>query len=184
MTMSKEKPPTAFATGEIVANFINAYKPKAGPRGGEPLYSICGLVDKNDVQTLDKFEKARLAALEAGKAIWGGSIPANLDFPLRDGDAKGERYPEFRGHFYFNAKSKFKPGIVDVNGNEILDPEELYSGCVVRVSINLYPYAAVGNRGVGVGLNNLMKVRDGKRLTGRGNPADDFTQDDDEALFA
>jgi len=29
-----------------------------------------------------------------------------------------------------------------------------------------------------------MKISDGKRLTGRGNPADDFTEDDEEALLS
>jgi hypothetical protein len=184
MAKSKEKALTALVTGPIVSTFLNVSKPKPGPRGGEALFSLCGLVAKDDTATQEKFERAKLAALELGKPLWGGEIPENLDYPLRDGDAKGGRYPEFRGHFYFNAKSKFKPGLVDANGEEILDPDQFYSGVIVRVSLNLYPYSAVGNRGIGVGLNNVMKVADGKRLAGRGNPADDFTQDDEEALLA
>jgi hypothetical protein len=124
------------------------------------------------------------AASQLGKSKWGGVVPKNVDLPIRDGDLKGDRYPEFKGCYYFNAKSKFKPGLVDAAGNEILDPSAIYSGCTARLSLNLYPYAALGNYGIGVGLNNVMKVSDGPRLTGRGNPADDFTQDDEEALLA
>ena len=39
----------------------------------------------------------------------------------------------------------------------------------------MFPYAASGNSGVGVGLNNVIKLRDGEKLSG-GRTADaDFS---------
>lgn len=184
MVIPKPKQPTTVVTPPILVTFCAVDKPKPGPRGGEPLFSVCGVFPKTDAQTYEKFSGAINAACEVGKPLWGGVIPQKLDLPIRDGDLKGAKYPEFKGCWYFNAKSKFKPGLVDVDGNEILDPSDVYSGCIVRLSLNLYPYNALGNLGIGVGLSNVMKINDGKRLTGRGNPADDFTQDDEEALLS
>jgi hypothetical protein len=168
----------------MLITFCALDKPKSGPRGGEPLFSVCGVSPKTDKEAQEKFNAAIRAACELGKPLWGGKVPQQLDLPLRDGDLKGAKYPEFKGSWYFNAKSKFKPGLVDADGNEILDPSEIYSGCTARLSLNLYPYSALGNVGIGIGLNNVMKISDGKRLTGRGNPADDFTEDDEEALLS
>lgn len=184
MAITRPKHPTTIVTGPMLIVFCNLDKAKQGPRGGEPLYSVCGITPKSDKETKKKFDTAIQAACELGKPLWGGVIPKNLDLPLRDGDLKGEKYLEFKNSFFFNAKSRYKPGLVDADGIEILDSSQVYSGCIARLSINLYPYNAVGNVGIGIGLNNLMKISDGKRLSGRGNPADDFAQNDEEALLA
>ena len=70
--------------------------------------------------------------------------------------------------------------MVDVNLNPILDSSELYSGCYARVSLNFFPYTNAGNKGVGVGLNNIQKLDDGEPLGGaRARPEDDFGTGDD-----
>jgi hypothetical protein len=90
--------------------------------------------------------------------------------------------------YFLNAKSDRKPGIVDKDLNEILDPDEVYSGCWGRASINFYPYDFNGNRGVGVGLNNIQKLKDGERLgaalaTAEDDFGDGFEDDEDEEDF-
>ena len=83
--------------------------------------------------------------------------------------------------YFLNANSTQKPGIVDRDLNEILDPDEVYSGCWGRASINFFPYNSNGNKGVGVGLNNIQKLKDGERLGGaRASAEDDFGGDDFE----
>ena len=86
---------------------------------------------------------------------------------------------------FLNAKSNSKPGIVDADLNEILDPDEVYSGCYGRASINLYPYDFNGNRGIGAGLNTIQKLKDDDRLGGgRATTEEDFGDDyDDEEDF-
>ena len=88
--------------------------------------------------------------------------------------------------YFLNANSTQKPGIVDKDLNEILDPDEVYSGSWGRASINFYPFNVNVNRGVGVGLNNIQKLRDDERLGGgRASAESDFGDDfeDDEEDF-
>ena len=126
-------------------------------------------------------------AIQNGVASqWGGKQPKNLHLPLRDGDEeRADEYPEYKGMMFLNANSKTAPGVVDKDLNVILDSEEFYSGCWGRVSVNFFPYDSAGNRGVGVGLNNVQKLKDGERLGGaRATAEDDFDDDfEDEEDF-
>lgn len=85
--------------------------------------------------------------------------------------------------YFLNANSTQKPGIVDKDLNEILDPDEVYSGCWGRASINFYAFNTNGNKGVGVGLNNIQKLKDDTRLgAARASAESDFGDgfEDDE----
>jgi len=115
---------------------------------------------------------------------WKGKIPPSLRKPLRDGDVERPDNPEYEGMWFLSATSDRKPGVVDRNGEELTNDDEFYSGCFTRFLVNFFPYAAAGNKGVGCGLNHLQKVKDGERLSGRGDAAsafnDDFEFEDDE----
>ncbi|MPN62545.1 hypothetical protein SDC9_210294 [bioreactor metagenome] len=43
-----------------------------------------------------------------------------------------------------------------------------------RVTVNFFPYDNSGNRGVGCGLGNVMKTKDGEPFSGRTNAESDF----------
>ena len=144
---------------------------------------MCLLIPKEDKTTIAKIKRAIEAAKEAGKSKWGGKIPANLKTPLRDGDEEKPDQKEYAGCYFINANANQKPGIVDAGLNEIIDPSEFYSGCYGRASINFFAYNAAGNRGIGCGLNNLQKLRDGEPLSGRTRPEDDFEVEEDEDLL-
>lgn len=47
-----------------------------------------------------------------------------------------------------------------------MDPEEVYSGCYVQAVLTLYVYNTSGNKGIGVSLNAIRKIKDGERLAG------------------
>jgi hypothetical protein len=64
--------------------------------------------------------------------------------------------------------------IVDISMNEIMNPNEVYSGMYARVSIRFFPYFNAGKKGIGCGLGNVQKLEDGELLGGRINAADDF----------
>ena len=51
---------------------------------------------------------------------------------------------------------------------------ELYSGCYGSASINFFAYNTKGNKGVAAGLNNVIKTRDGERLSGGHTAEEDF----------
>ena len=174
---------TKVVTGEVRLSYAHIWKPVAISEGQDPKYSVCLLIPKNDKKTLKKIKAAVDTAKENGKSMWGGKIPANLKTPLRDGDEERADQPEFAGHYFMNANSKMAPGIVDRNVEPILDSTEVYSGCYARVSVNFFPYNHAGNKGIGCGLNNIQKLRDGDYLGGRSRAEDDFDAWEDDEDF-
>ena len=170
---------TRVVTGIVRFGYAHVFKPHAIIEGQEPKYSVCLLIKKTDKATLKKIKDAIEAAKQAGKAMWGNTVPAKLKIPLRDGDEEHPDKPEYEGCYFMNANSNQKPGIVDKNLDEIMDASEFYSGCYGKASVNFFPFNTAGNKGIGCGLNNLMKTRDGEPLTSRSTPEDDFGVDDD-----
>lgn len=171
---------TKVVTGEIRLSYAHIFAPYAHEAGQDEKYSTAILIPKSDKTTLKKIKAAVEAAKEAGKAKFGGKIPANLKTPLRDGDEERPDQEEYAGHYFLNASSKTKPGVVDKQLNPIMDSEELYSGCYARVSINFYAFNTAGNKGIACGLNNVQKLRDGDYLGGRSRAEDDFDALDDD----
>ena len=165
-------------TGRVRFSYANVFEPTAIEEGQTPKYNISILIDKSDKKTIAAIEEAK----EEGKKKWGGTIPKKLKLPLRDGDEEREEDEAYQGHFFINANSTKKPGIVDADLNPIMDKDEFYSGCYGRASINFYPFDAAGNKGIAVGLNNLQKTEDGERLAGGSSAEDDFGSDEDDLL--
>ena len=60
------------------------------------------------------------------------------------------------------------------NINCELAPTDIYSGMYARVTLNFYPFDTAGNKGIGCGLGNVMKTRDGEPLAGGASAASDF----------
>ena len=117
-------------------------------------------------------------AKEAGKSSkWGGKIPANVKSCLRDGDIDREDDEAFAGCYFLNASSRNKPGVKVLEDgvvSDALDEEDFYSGCYGAVTLDFFPYESSGNKGVGAGLNNVIKTRDGDRLSGGRSADEDF----------
>lgn len=182
--MAKEKPANQVTTGKVRFSYVHIFEKHAFDSDpSKEQYSLCVLIPKDDKKTLASIARAIETAKEIGKPkMWDNKIPAKLWNPLRDGDEEHPEDEAFEGHYFLNAKSNTKPGIVDRNLERILDPEEVYSGCYGRVSLTFFPFNSAGNRGVGVGLNNVQKVADGERLGGRSNAEDDFEEYDDEDI--
>lgn len=171
---------TKVVTGLVRFSYVNIFRSRAFREGQDAKYSICLLIPKSDKETLKKIRAAIDEATQDGiSSKWGGKTPKNLHLPLRDGDEeRADEAPEYEGMYFLNANSNQKPGIVDKDRNEILDPDEVYSGCWGRASINFFPYDSNGNKGVGVGLNNVQKIKDGEHLgAARASAEDDFDDD-------
>ena len=86
----------------------------------------------------------------------------------------GNRGVEYKGHYFINCSSKNKPGVVDSQAKPLFDAEAFFSGCYGRADVGFFPYNQAGNRGIGVGLNNLMMTKEGERLDGRQKAEDAF----------
>lgn len=178
---------TKVVTGLVRFSYVNIFNSRSFQAGQDAKYSICLLIPKKDKELVRKLKAAIDEAVQEGIASkWGGKKPASLKLPLRDGDEeRAAETPEYERMYFLNANSTKKPGIVDKDLNEILDPEEVYSGCWGRASINFYAFNTNGNRGVGVGLNNIQKIKDdeplgGTRASAETDFGDDFEVDEDD----
>lgn len=171
---------TKVVTGKVRFSYLHVFEPKAIEDGQTPKFSANILIDKKDKKTLKKIEAAIDAAKEDGKGKLGGKIPKKLKTPLRDGDEEREDDPTYEGMMFIAANSTRRPGVVDEELNKIIDPDEFYSGCYGRASINFYAYNTGGNKGIAAGLNNLQKLEDGERLSGGTTAEDDFGDFDDD----
>jgi len=171
--------PTSLVTGRIRISYEHLLKAYAQQPGAEEKFSVTILLPKSDVATKQKIDAAIAAAINDGVTNkWKGVRPPNIPTPIWDGDGvrqSGEPFgPECKGCWVFTASSKLRPGVVDLNVQEILDSTQIYSGMYARVSINFFPYDAAGKRGIGCGLGNVQKLEDGEPLGGRTTAADDF----------
>lgn len=180
----KKKDDKKVVTGEVRLSYCHLFEPYSSDPDKDKSYSCVILIPKKDKDTLRKVRAAQQAALEDGKAKFGGKVPKQWKDTLHDGDedADLETNPEFAGHWYMNisARLAYPPAIVDRRLNPILDSTEVYSGCYARVSMVAFAYSNSGNKGVSFGLRNVQKLRDGEPLAGRSNPEDDFDELDDE----
>ena len=181
MSYNKKISETAVRLGEVRFCYAFVFAPSKNEDGSDGSYRVQILVPKTDTTAVSLIN----AAVEAAKKIgvptkWGGKMPsaARLKLPLRDGDEEFPEDPVYGGMYFFNASSskEIKPGVrVLENGvlSEALDGEDFYSGCYGCVTVNFYPFEKNGNVGVAAGLNNLVKTRDGEKLSGGGHSAEE-----------
>ena len=168
---------TKVVTGKVRFSYPQIFSSDKKTQDGKTKYTLCILIPKSDKKTIAKINQAVKEAVQQGiSEKWGGKQPKNLKLPLHDGNEKADDHPEFEDNFYLNASTTIKPGIVDRDRVDILDPEEIYGGCYGRVSINFFPFKhEQGSVGVAAGLNNVQKLEDGERLGGnRASAEDDF----------
>jgi hypothetical protein len=150
-------------TGLGIISYAFLTEPRAEEEGKPAKYSTSFLIPKSDTKTLTRIKAVINAAAQLGQVDkWNGKIPNPLKHPLRDGDAEAdEKGAEYAGHYFLNATSARKPRIVDFQIQDILDPDEIYSGCKCRLSLNFYAFNSNGNKSVACGLNNVQKIEDG-----------------------
>lgn len=181
--------PTKVITGEVRFSYANVWVPTAIEEGAEKKYNVSLLIPKKDKKTVRDIE----AAIETEKQLLLEKLgvkvlPKNAKIvELRDGD---EEYPgdeTMEGMWFIRVSSKTKPGVVEKDPGsgkviDIINPDEFYSGCFGKASINVYYYNPEKKPYLGVtaGLNNLMKTREGDALGGgKSSPMTDFADDDD-----
>jgi hypothetical protein len=151
---------------------------------GEPKYAATIIFDKAYIQA-NKDELARYNAIRAeAERVCKGKFKKPLKDavaqiprfwnPFRQGEEKDHLDGYGAGTVFFKASGKRKPGVVGPDSKTpILDKEALYSGCYIRLSVSPYSFDNK-MKGIGIGLNNVMFVRDGERLDGGSDPTEDF----------
>jgi hypothetical protein len=177
-----ENQATKVVTGKVRFSYLHVWEPAAVEEGSQKKYSVSLIIPKSDTDTVVRIKNAIQSALEAGKAKFGGKIPASLKLPLRDGDIERADDDAYLNSWFLNANSSKQPGIVDQNVQPILRQDELYSGCYGRASVNFFAFNTNGNKGIACGLNNIQKLSDGELLGGRTTAEFDFADDCSDIL--
>lgn len=92
-----------------------------------------------------------------------------LHSPFRDQREKTKFGGFTPGCIFINCTSKFKPPVVDIRGNPIVDPSKVYPGVWAICSINRYAYGKnppQPKKGVGFGLQSVMIIGDDTKFGG------------------
>jgi len=155
-------------TPEFRVSFPRVLTPGRNFNDTEDEYSMTMLFDKKtDISEIKKLMQ------EAVTFRWPDpkTRPKDLKYPVKDGDSVA--YDGYPGCWAIRCASRMRPGLVDENVQAIISEDEFYAGCYARASITAYAYAK-GNNGVGIGLQNIQKLREGEPFAGRSNPTDDF----------
>jgi hypothetical protein len=176
-----KKKQRALITPPGIASYAFVWKPQPSMTAGqEPKYAITLVVSKKtdltplrkacEAAAIKKFGDRALKLIKLGK----------ISLPFRDGDEDREDDDLYAGKIFFAAKSNQQPRVVDEDLQPITDQFEFYSGCKCRISVWPYGYDVNGNKGVAFSLNNVQKLADGERLSGRQAPEDEFGDDQDD----
>lgn len=152
----------------------------------EPKFGFSAIwTPKNFSEPDKKRWSAILKALDAeSKKTFGKAwkeLPANIKRGIRDGAEKADLEGYGEGTRFANITSKMKPGVIDVNKNDV-GPEHgnaelVFPGAWARATVTVYSYNNKG-KGVALGLQNLQILGKGERLDSRTNASEDFADED------
>lgn len=160
-------------TPEFRAAYISIFKATSqkNPDGtlSAPKYTVRAVFPPDADLTQMKKE-----AQAAADAKWGDKIPKTLRSPFRlneelDNPVKG--VPDDWTVATFSAKEDRKPGLVDANLQDVLDPTQVFSGAWFRCQVRAFAYENAGNKGVSFGLQNVQKLRNDDPIGGSNVPA-------------
>ena len=99
---------------------FSKFAPDGDTASGKYMTNV--LIPKGEKETIKAIQQAIETAKKSGiVSKWGGKEPKKLDMPLRDGDTDKDDDEVYAGHFYVNAKSNTRPGIVDKNKAPIVN---------------------------------------------------------------
>ena len=141
-------------------SFPSVFRPEpAMEEGKDPQYCATLIVEKADPGDLDTL-RAMVEALIKEK--WGNKPPSGLKRPIRDGAEK----PDVAGLgdkvWFFAARTKRKPPVVDAHKVGITDESKVYGGCYARLNVTPFIYDMPLSKGVGLALNAVQIIRDGE----------------------
>lgn len=175
--MANEKMPIEMKkviTPEFRVSFEHVFDAHAF-KGAEAKYSITMLYDKSaDLAAMKK--AVRNAAVEKFGPDWKNK---GLRLPFRNGDEKTDM-DGYAGKIFISASTKQRPQVIDAKKSPLTKEDgAFYSGCYARASLIAFAYDHLGNKGVSFSLQNVQKLRDGERFSGRKNAVDEFDSVED-----
>jgi hypothetical protein len=153
-----------------IISYPNLFKaqPKGGVAGAENVFSLSLLFDA-EAQSTTAFKAMKTAIDELVDAYAKEKkVAARLvRSPLLSGDEKNN--DSYHGKLYVSPWSKFQPGVVNEDRQQVLDANDVYAGMKARVVMNPYSWTNSGKHGVSLSLNGVQVFTnlDMPRLDGR-----------------
>ena len=186
MTKPSQSDPTSLVTPPVRLAFPALFEPKPVAKGNPQKKYQAVLLIPPSVDLKPFLEACKATMIEKWGKVEKVKAANNPIKKCEDKELDGYE----PGWHYINVKSNYMPTVVDQRRQPILDPEQVYAGCWVRVAINAFAWNHdQGGKGVSFGLNAVQFIRDDTRLDGRKEAtdlfdevevADDSADDDDE----
>lgn len=143
-------------------SYPHVFTPTSFQGQGDAKYSVSLLIPKSEKTFVAELKAAQEAATDA---LYPTKKPQNFEvWGLADGDDSTD--PAAANCWILKASNKAKPRVVDAQGQDILDPLEVYGGAYGRLSINAKAYGTATKGGVSLELNVVQKVSDGEAFGG------------------
>lgn len=149
-------------------SFPHVFQASGMPGVDKKKFSITLLFKKTqDLSSIKKtLKNAKIMAFGPKEKNW----PEDLEMPIRDGDHKDFKdYEGYKGHWVVKASSneEFRPGVVDEDGQPILDQADFYAGCYARAILFARVWEFGNKQGVQFILDHAQKMKDGKPFGNR-----------------
>lgn len=176
-TSAKDNEDLKVISPQGTAAFPHLFTPHSFEAGKEPNFSLILCFDEGT--DLSELKKAcgRAAIKKFGDAqkVKAMIAKGQLRMPWRDGGDYAEYGEPFvAGSTFITIKSKQAPGVVNEYAKPIMNEMDFYAGCLARASFLCWGYDSMGNKGVTLLLNNVQKMGDGTKLSGRQRAEDEF----------
>jgi hypothetical protein len=157
--------------------FVNLFKPRKMPGGDKEKYE-CLLIVTPEFQKTPAYKAFQKAVTQCAKDEFGPDVVmSKLNLPIK----KGSEMP-YNGitdeDVVISARAVKKPGIVDYDKNDVMDPDDVWAGQWGYFEVRPFAYS-VSNRGVSLNLNNVRVLKDGDRIDGRKSAQEVFSEDDE-----
>lgn len=137
-----------------ILSYPHLFTPRAVEAGGELKYSTSVLIRKDDPQL------AQLQAIVEQEKANGfpSGFPANGKLCLKDCATEPSYSGDMKLHNFMvlSTNNKDKPQVVDMNLQPLMDPAQIYAGCVAWVMVGIQAYSMPVNKGVGAYVNGVM----------------------------
>ena len=170
--MSVELKATEYVTPPVRLSFPALFEAKPVMKDKpDDLKFMATLLIPDSVNLAPIYECVKAAMIgKWGKVI---KLPARNN-PIKDcGEKDLAGYED--GWHYVNAKSKYKPNVVDQNTEDVIDPDRIYPGCWCRFHLIAFAWDhPQGGKGVSFSLSAVQLVKDDERLDGRKAATDVF----------
>jgi hypothetical protein len=171
-------------TPAALLSFPHLFKPRAPTPGAAERYS-CILVFDEKAQATEAFKAMKAAVATCIDEKWGAGKSKDAAFvkglkhlPFRDaGEKEYEGFDPGKVFISPWRRGDERPGVIDLNGNEILAPGDVFAGQLARASVRAFAFDNSGNRGVSFGLEHVQILKaDMPRLDGRKSAAQTFAK--------